>query len=29
MIGLIQRVSQASVIVEYELIGEIETGILL
>jgi len=29
MIGLIQRVTQASVIVEYNLIGEIETGILL
>jgi len=29
VIGLIQRVSQASVIVNYELIGEIETGILL
>jgi len=29
VIGLIQRVTQASVIVEYNLIGEIETGILL
>lgn len=29
MIGLIQRVTQASVIVEYDLVGEIEAGILL
>jgi len=29
MIALIQRVTQASVIVQYELISEIETGILL
>ena len=29
MIGLIQRVTQSSVIVEHEIVGEIETGILL
>jgi len=29
VIGLIQRVSQASVIVQYDLISEIETGILI